>query len=250
MSVKLYQGDCLEILPKLNTQISAVIADPPYGKLNKKCKWDNVINIQRMWECLKPFCKENTPIILFAQEPYTSMLIVSNIKMFKYKLFWHKTTLNGYLNAKRQPLRCIEEILVFYKKQCTYNPQKSMGHKPMNSYRKRVEISNNTVCYGKTTKEISGGGSVERYPTQVLTFKSDKQTMNLHPTQKPLSLMEYLIKTYTNEGDTVLDFCMGSGTTGKACQNLNRDFIGIELGEVNFQIAQTRLMKGCINEGN
>lgn len=123
----LYYGDCLRILPTIKEKVSAVIADPPYNKLNKKCDWDNIIDIEKMWECLLPLCKKNAPIILFAQEPYTSMLIASNLQMFKYKLFWHKTTPTGHLNAKKQPMRNIEEILVFYEKQCIYNPQKRQG---------------------------------------------------------------------------------------------------------------------------
>lgn len=238
--IQIYNGDCLDILPSLQTKPSAVIADPPYGKLNKKCTWDKIIPIKEMWTSLLNLCSEDTPIILFAQEPYTSLLINSRKDLFKYKLYWLKTQPTGFLNAKRQPLRNIEEILVFYKKQCTYNPQKSTGHKPVNSYTKSEKTANNTVCYGHT-RSFSGGGSTERYPTQILQFKSDKQRLCLHPTQKPLELMEYLVKTYTNEGDTVLDFCMGSGTTGVACKNLNRNFIGVELDKKYFNIAEKRL---------
>lgn len=208
-NIQLYQGDCLTILPELKTKFSAIIADPPYKKLNKKCSWDkNNIPITAMWNCLLPLCEETTPIILFSQEPYTSELINSQKDLFKYKMYWNKTRPTGFLNAKKQPMRCIEEILVFYKKQCTFNPQKSQGHKPVNSYTKYFETANNTQCYGNT-KEVSGGGNTDRYPTQLLTFKSDKQKLSLHPTQKPLALMEYLIATFTNENDTILDFAWG-----------------------------------------
>ena len=239
--MELYNGSCLKILPSLQTKFSAIIADPPYQKLNKKCGWDNLININKMWDCLLPLCDDTTPIILFSQEPYTSMLITSQLKLFKYKLYWHKTHTTGHLNAQKQPMRNIEEIVVFYKKQCTYNPQKTQGHKPCNSFTKTVKMANNTLCYGTTSKEITGGGNTDRYPTQLLKFPSDKQTLNLHPTQKPIALMEWLVKTYTNEGDTVLDFCMGSGTTGVACKNLNRYFVGIELMKEYFDKARIRL---------
>lgn len=243
MTIQLFNGDCLEVMDKLiadGIKVDAVITDPPYGKLNKKCNWDKIIPIKEMWSFLLNLCCEDTPIILFAQEPYTSLLINSQKDLFKYKLYWLKTQPTGFLNAKRQPLRNIEEILVFYKKQCTYNPQKSTGHKPVNSYTKSEKTANNTVCYGHT-RSFSGGGSTERYPTQILQFKSDKQRLCLHPTQKPVELLEYLIKTYTNEGDTVLDFTMGSGTTGVACKNLNRNFIGIELDKKYFDIAEKRI---------
>lgn len=244
----LYNGNCLNVMPKLNTKISAIIADPPYQVLNKKCQWDKLIDIDKMWNCLLPLCNNTTPIILFAQEPYTSMLISSQPKLFKYKLYWQKTHPTGHLNAKKQPMRNIEEIVIFYKKQCTYNPQKTDGHKPCNTFIKTTKTANNTLCYGTTNKTITGGGNTDRYPTQLLIFKSDKQISKHHPTQKPISLMEYLIKTYTNEGDIVLDFCMGSGTTGVACKNLNRNFIGIESNEQYFKIAKKRILKEQPND--
>ena len=140
-------------------------------------------------------------------------------------------------------MRCIENICVFYKKQCLYNPQKTQGHKPMNSYTKYLKTINKTEVYGKCTKELSGGGETDRFPRNRITFASDKQTSYLHPTQKPLALMEYLVKTYTNENDTILDFAMGSGTTGVACKKLNRKFIGIEKEEKYFNVAKERIEK-------
>ncbi len=239
----LYNDDCLKILPKLKNKFSAIIADPPYQKLNKKCKWDKLINIKDMWDCLLPLCNDTTPIILFSQEPYTSMLINSQPKLFKYKLYWQKTHPTNHLNVKKQPMRNIEEIIIFYKKQCVYNPQKTEGHKPCNSFTKTIKTANNTLCYGVTNREINGGGNTDRYPTQLLKFKSDKQKLKFHPTQKPIALMEYLIKTYSNEDDIILDFCMGSGTTGVACKNLSRNFIGIEKDEKYFEIAKERMTK-------
>ena len=242
--IDLYNGDCLEIMQQLidkSIKVDAIIADPPYQVLNQKCQWDKMIDINSMWNLLYSLRKNNqTPIVLFSQEPYTSQLIISN-KDFKYKWYWEKTQATGHFNAKKQPMRCIEEILVFYEKQCLYNPQKTEGHKPINSYTKYLETVNKSVVYGNSTKEISGGGETDRYPRNHIVFKSDKQTCYLHPTQKPVELMEYLVKTYTNEGDTVLDFVIGSGTTGVACKNLNRNFIGIELDKTYFEIAKERI---------
>lgn len=238
--IKIFNGDCLKILPTFSQKFNAIIADPPYNKLNRKCHWDNIIPIKEMWDCILPLCYDTTPIILFSCEPYTSELINSQKNLFKYKLYWKKSHPTNFLNSKKQPLRNIEEILVFYKKQCTYNPQKSTGHKPVNSYTKYVHTANKTVCYG-TSKQVSGGGNTDRYPTQLLEFSSDKQVLRLHPTQKPLALIEYLVKTYSSENDIILDFCMGSGTTGKACENLNRSFVGIENDISFFELARQRL---------
>lgn len=242
--VDLYHGDCLEIMQRLadeGEKVDAIIVDPPYEVLNSKCKWDKVIDVFEMWKKINELVHSDTPILIFAQEPYSSHLITTNTKNFKYKWYWEKTQATGFFNAKKQPLRCIEEILVFYDKQCTYNPQKTEGHKPVNKYTKYQDISNKTVVYGDSSQNYSGGGNTDRYPRNRITFKSDKQTCCLHPTQKPLALMEYLVKTYTNEGDTVLDFTMGSGTTGVACKRLNRNFIGIELDEKYYQIAKKRI---------
>ena len=240
--VELYQGDCLEVMQQLidkGVKVDAIITDIPYG--TTKCKWDIVIPFDKMWECLKGIRKNATPIVLFGNEPFSSYLRLSNVKEYKYDWKWEKTQATGFLTQKKQPMRCIEDICVFYNKQCTYNFQKTFGHKPMNSYTKYLETVNKTEVYGKCTQELSGGGNTDRFPRQLITFKSDKQFNYLHPTQKPLALMEYLVKTYTNEGDTVLDFTMGSGTTGVACKNLNRNFIGIELDENYFKIAKERI---------
>lgn len=242
--VELYQGDCLEVMQQLidkGVKVDAIITDIPYG--TTKCKWDIVIPFDKMWNCLKKLRKDTAPIVLFGNEPFSSHLRLSNVKEYKYDWKWEKTQATGFFNAKKQPMRCIEDICVFYNKQCTYNFQKTLGHKPVNSYTKYLETVNKTEVYGKCTQELSGGGNTDRFPRQLITFKSDKQTNYLHPTQKPLALMEYLVKTYTNEGDTVLDFTMGSGTTGVACKNLNRNFIGIELDENYFKIAKERIDK-------
>lgn len=242
--IQLYNGDCLEIMDNLIQQgikVDAVITDIPYG--TTRCKWDSIIPFEEMWKRIKEIRKPTTPIVLFGSEPFSSSLRLSNIKEYKYDWKWEKTQATGFFNAKKQPMRCIEDICVFYQKQCLYNPQKTEGHKPVNSYTKYLSTVNKTEVYGKCTKELSGGGNTDRFPRQLLTYPSDKQTCYLHPTQKPLALMEYLVKTYTNEGDTVLDFTMGSGTTGVACVNTNRDFIGIELDKNYFNIAKERIEK-------
>ena len=196
-----------------------------------------------MWEHYERIIKPNGAILLFAQTPFDKVLGASKIDLLRYEWIWEKTQATGHLNSKKMPMKAHENILVFYKKLSTYNPQKTQGHKPINSYTKYLRTQNNTEIYGNMKKEISGGGETDRYPRSVLKFKSDKQTSKLHPTQKPLAMMEYLIKTYTNENDLVLDNCMGSGTIGVACKNLNRRFIGIEKDEKYFNIALERISK-------
>ena len=240
--IQLYNGDCLEVMDNLIQQgikVDAVITDIPYG--TTRCKWDSVIPFEEMWKRIKEIRKPTTPIILFGSEPFSSSLRLSNIKEYKYDWKWEKTQATGFFNAKKQPMRCIEDICVFYQKQCLYNPQKTEGHKPVNSYTKYLSTVNKTEVYGKCTKELSGGGNTDRFPRQLLTYSSDKQTCYLHPTQKPLELMEYLVKTYSNENDLILDFTMGSGSTGVACKKLNRNFIGIELDKNYYNIAKERI---------
>jgi len=219
-------------------KVDAIITDPPYG--TTACKWDSIIPFDEMWQRLNKLIKPNGAIVLFGSEPFSSALRMSNIKNYKYDWIWEKTQATGHLNAKKQPLRSNELISLFYKKQCTYNPQKTQGHKPMNTGVRRLSVQNKTEVYGKATKELPFGGNTDRYPRTNIVFKSDKQTNYKHPTQKPVALMEYLIKTYTNENETVLDFTMGSGSTGVACKNTNRKFIGIEMDEKYFEIAEKR----------
>lgn len=234
--INLYQGDCLDIMKDIESKsVDLILCDPPYG--TTACKWDSVIDLPKMWEQLNRIIKPNCPIVLTAQTPFDKLLGASNIKNLKYEWIWEKTAATGHLNAKKQPMKAHENVLVFYEGQCNYYPQMTDGHKPTNSFTKR---NGDGECYGKTV-EISGGGSTTRYPRSVQVFKSDKQKVSLHPTQKPIALMEFLIKSYTIEGQTVLDFTMGSGTTGLACKNLNRRFIGIELDEIYFNIAKERI---------
>jgi len=238
--IDLRLGDCLEVMKTIeDNSIDAIITDPPYG--TTKCKWDSVIDFKLMWEQLNRIIKPNGAIVLFGSEPFSSALRMSKIKNYKYDWVWEKTQATGHLNANKQPLRSNELISVFYKKQCVYNPQKTQGHEPMNSGVRRLAVQNKTQVYGKATKELPFGGNTDRYPRTNIVFKSDKQTNYNHPTQKPVELMEYLIKTYTNEGETVLDFTMGSGSTGVAAKQCNRNFIGIEMDENYFNIATDRI---------
>lgn len=238
--IDLYNGDCLNVIDKLianGTRVDAIICDPPYG--TTACKWDSIIPLNEMWTRIDKISKENAAIVLFGSEPFSSTLRMSNIKSFKYDWIIEKTHVTGHLNAKRMPMRCKETISVFYKKQCTYNPQKTSGHARKISrakHKRNSKVTENYREHGLTSYD-----STERYPRDVLKFKWDKQKSAVHPTQKPVALMEYLVKTYTNEGDIVLDFTMGSGSTGVACKNLNRGFIGIELDETYFNIAKERI---------
>ena len=238
--IDLRLGDCLEVMKTIpDGSVDAIICDLPYGTTN--CKWDSVIDLPKLWIQYNRIIKPNGAIVLTAQTPFDKVLGCSNLSMLKYEWIWEKTQATGHLNAKKMPMKAHENILVFYKKLPTNNPQKTKGHKPINSYTKYVETQNNTEIYGKMKQEMSGGGETDRYPRSVITFSSDKQKSKLHSTQKPLALMEYLIKTYTNEGETVLDFTVGSGSTLVACQNTNRNGIGIEQDDKYFEIAKQRI---------
>ena len=229
--MRLIQGDCLEEMKTIEAgSVDMVLADPPYG--TTACKWDSVIPFEPMWAGIKHVVKKNTAIVMAASQPFTSALVMSNVKMFKYCWYWRKEAGTGLLNAKRQPLRDVEDLPVFYSKQCTYNPQFTQG-KPY-----KCKKGGETDCYNNSGEVITESDG-KRYPKTLQKFTRDRN--KLHPTQKPVALMEYLIKTYTNEGNTVLDFTMGSGTTGVACANLNRDFIGIELDPDYFKVAEKRI---------
>lgn len=225
--------------------IDLILTDLPYQIT--QAKWDCAIDLNELWEQYNRIIKDNGAILLFAKTPFDKILGCSNLKMLKYEWIWEKTQASGFFNAKRAPLMSHENILVFYKKQPTYNYQKTTGHKPTNSYTKRADVQNKCEIYGKVTKDISGGGETDRYPRTVLKYASDKQknkiTGFIHPTQKPIALCEYLINTYTNEGDIVLDSCAGSGTTGLAARNLKRNYIMIEKEERFYNLINERLMQ-------
>jgi len=239
MRIKIIQGDCLEEMDKLIEQqviVDAVITDPPYG--TTACKWDSVIPLEPMWERLHKIIKPNGAIVLFGSEPFSSYPRISNIKNYRYDWYWKKNRKTNFANCKRQPLRDTECISVFSQKQTNYNPQ---GVVKINKKRIRNKPKKETINAGENDGSLCGEYIQEftNYPSQSLFFETETKTS--HPTQKPVALMEYLIKTYTNEGETVLDFTMGSGTTGVACKNLNRNFIGIELDPEYCKIAKKRI---------
>lgn len=240
-NIKLIHGDCLNQMNKIpNESIDMILVDPPYG--TTRCKWDSVIPLEPMWSMINRITKKDSPIIIFASQPFTTTLIGSNLKIFKYCWAWDKVNkFSGHLNAKKQPLRILEDIVVFYRKQPTYNPQMVEG-KPYTA----ISSGRKSDNYGKQIDAVKTVNTGKYYPKNILSIKGDERGTvgRLHPTQKPVGLMEYLIKTYTNEGDNVLDFAMGSGTTGVACKKLNRNFIGIELDKEYFKIADSRINNG------
>ena len=237
---KLYHGDCLKVMDLLIEQgikVDTIITDLPYG--TTQCKWDTVIPFDKMWDRLNKLIKPGGAIVLFGNEPFSSALRMRNIKNYKYDWKWDKVRGVGHLNAKRRPMMCIEDIMIFYNKQCIYNPQMRERDKP------RQSMNNATQqVYGKSKENFKGEKLNKKYPINLITFsKSSQNDMIFHPTQKPVDLLEYLIKTYTNENDLVLDFTMGSGSTGVACMNTNRRFIGIELDENYFNISVNRIFE-------
>lgn len=222
-------------------EIDAIITDFPYGTLNKRNKWDKVIDYDKFWIEYHRVCKEISPLITTAQMPFTAYLISTNYKDFKYTLVWEKSKATGYLNAKKQPLRAHEDIVVFYRKQCKYNPQMVEG-KP---YNKGCAVRD-TLAYGKQEKAVLVKNDTGlRYPRTVQYFVTAESEGKLHPTQKPIALFEWLVKTYSDENDKILDPCLGSGTTAIACINTNREFIGFEMDKEYFEIAKKRI-KQCL----
>lgn len=235
---KTYFGDCLEVMKLIDdATIDLIICDLPYGVT--KNKWDSVIDLKMLWGEYERVIKTNGAIVLFGQGKFSARLMLSNEKLHRYNLIWEKTTPTGHLNAKKMPLRSHEDILVFYKKLPTYNPQKTTGHKRKVSTAQHKRGSKKTTNYGE--HGLTTYDSTERYPKSVLKFATDKQKVALHPTQKPLALMEYLIATYSNEGEIVLDNCAGSGTTGLAAKNLNRNYIMIENDETYYKTCIERV---------
>ena len=235
---KLYNGDCLELMKNIpDGSVDLVLTDPPYG--TTACKWDSVIPFEPMWEQLNRIIKPNGAICLFGSEPFSSALRMSNIKNYRYDWYWNKTKPVGFANAKKMPLKDVESISVFYQKRPKYFPQGILKcNKTIKNSTKTKKQNNITAINGGAFKTNSFNQEYTNYPRQILKFSVEQ---GLHPTQKPIALLEYLIRTYTNEGETVLDFTMGSGSTGVACVNTGRNFIGIELDEGYFQIAKERI---------
>jgi site-specific DNA-methyltransferase (adenine-specific) len=256
--IDLRLGNCLEVMKTIpDNSVDAIITDPPYGTTS--CKWDSVIDLKLMWEQLNRIIKPNGAIVLFAQQPFTSVLVHSNIKLYRHKWIWKKGRCANFMVAKAQPLKYTEDILVF----CNYGFLQNQFKNIVGTYNPQMRKSTykNDIDVGKIkdksenllkinerknpTKLIKKNNSSKQlHPNDIISFNAPMGKNNrFHPTQKPVELMEYLIKTYTNEGETVLDFTMGSGTTGVAAKNLNRNFIGIEMDDAYFSIAENRINK-------
>lgn len=249
--IKLLHGDCLDLMKQIpDGSIDMVLADPPYG--TTACKWDSIIPLDAMWAHLKRVIKPNGAIVMTASQPFTSKLVMSNADWFKYEWIWEKGRASGYVHAKNKPLKCHENMLVFSggttthktmsKNRMLYVPQMAEG-KPYSRHIRTLNTGSINSAPTKANVEYVGTLVVNdgnRYPRSLVSFKNHN-VGNFHPTQKPVPLMEYMIKTYTNEGETVLDFTMGSGTTGVACVNTGRKFIGIELDEHYFNVAKQRI---------
>lgn len=239
--IELIQGDCLEKMKDIpDGSVDMILCDLPYG--TTACSWDSVVPFDKLWEQYNRICKETSPIVLFGQEPFSSTLRLSNIGNWKYDWYWEKERLTNISQVKKRAGKTIETISVFYRKQCKYKPQMSKHHGKLRSNKvKNGKMGILTDSGEKKVFEYNDTGF--RYPTQLLTFQRDCLKSNLHPTQKPVLLCEYLVKTYTDEGDTVLDNCMGSFTTAIACLNTKRSFIGIEKDEHYFEVGKDRLKK-------
>lgn len=234
MNFELHRGDCLDLMRALpDASVDMVMCDLPYGTTQNK--WDSIIPLESLWREYRRIARG--AIVLTAQTPFDKVLGASNLAMLRYEWIWEKTHPTGHMNAKRMPMKAHENVLVFYNRQPTYNPQKTSGHKRKTATKR----TDDCPTYGRQEFAPISYDSTDRYPRSVQIFASDKQRSKLHPTQKPVALMEYLIRTYTNEGDTVLDNCMGSGTTGVACMNAGRNFIGMEMDAGYFAIAQGRI---------
>ena len=233
MSAQLNLGDCLDIMKSIpDGSVDMVLCDLPYG--TTACKWDSIVPPPELWEQYKRVTKPSAAIVLTSAQPFSSAMVMSNPEMFRYEWIWKKTKKTGFLNARKQPLRNHEQILVFYRQQCSYFPQ---GVMPCSIECDRGSPEGTGDNYGNANPRYTQ--TQTGYPSTVLELKSEGKTV--HPTQKPVALMEYLIRTYTNEGDTVLDNCMGSGTTGVACALTGRNFIGIEKDQKYFVIAEQRI---------
>lgn len=243
----LVNADCFDVFPFIETgSIDAIICDLPYGTTQNK--WDSVLPLDKLWNEYKRILKPKGVVILFAQIPFSITLGASNLKWLKYEWIWEKDQGTGHLNAKKRPMKNHENILVFYEQIGTYNPQKTIGHKPTNKSR-TLDVENDVRNYGKHIDKGGRGGNTDRYPTSIFKHNTvngfSKVDPIEHPTQKPLGLIEMLVKTYTNEGDMILDNTCGSGTTNLAALKLNRKSIGIEKEKQYYDVAVRRLFSYC-----
>lgn len=242
--IKLHNDDCLKIMPTIpDKTIDLILCDLPYGRTNNR--WDSIIPFDKLWEQYNRIIKDNGCIALFADGMFMADLMNSNRKMWRYNIVWNKNLCSGFLNANKMPLRCTEEIVIFYKHLPTYNPQFSEGeplHGMGNKFKTNLSQNNNYSTFDSCNNPSANrAGDTKKYPKSLVNISRDSSATMLHPTQKPVQLLEYIIKTYTNENDLVLDNCMGVGSTGIACKNLNRNFIGIELDKKYFEIAKERI---------
>ena len=246
MDINLIYGDCLVEMQRIpDKSIDMVLCDLPYevlNKSNKNAQWDRSLPFDKLWEQYERVIKDNGAIVLFAQGMFTAQLMMSNPNLWRYNIVWDKVLTSGFLNAKRMPLRSHEDICVFYRELPTYNPQMKEGkplHSKGSSYKEK-KLTNN--CYGSLrVPDDERKGHTDKYPTSIMRFQKPHPSIAVHPTQKPVALLEYLIKTYSNEGGTILDNTMGSGSTMVACVNTKRNGIGIELDDNYFKIAQERV---------
>ncbi len=234
----IYNEDCLPGMNKLpDKSVDMILCDLPYG--TTACKWDTIIPFEPLWKQYKRVIKDNGAIILTAQQPFTSFLIFSNLKLYRYNWVWEKTVCSNFLNLKRQPAKLHEDVCIFYKKQPTYNPIMEKG-KPYLDKRIHNKSLGNLHKYGIGHNRVIFNNKGERFPKTIIKFNNPNNNRE-HPTQKPVALFEYLIKTYTNEGDIVLDNCIGSGTTAIACVHLKRHYVGFDTSEKYCNIAKARL---------
>ena len=234
----IYNEDCLEGMKRIpDGSIDMILCDLPYGTTRNK--WDSIIPLEPLWEQYERVIKDNGAIVLTGQGLFSAELMLSNKKMYRYSLIWDKVLSSGFLNANRMPLRSHEDIMVFYKKLPQYNPQKTKG-KPNNSKGKPKQNENNNYGHFEFVDNKDELGDM-KHPKSIVTFEKPHPSISIHPTQKPVALFEYLIKTYTNKGETVLDNCMGSGTTAIACLNTNRQYIGFELDETYHKLSLERI---------
>jgi DNA modification methylase len=238
IQIKIIKGDSLNKMENIpSASIDMVMTDPPYG--TTACKWDSVIPLDQMWDRIKNLTKQNAAILLFGSEPFSSYLRISNIKNYKYDWIWEKERPSNFACAKHQPLRYTENISVFYQKKPIYIPQMTIGKKNNSVGRGIRNKSNESNLPSSKTSYQNDPNSNLKYPKNILKF--ERGVSQVHPTQKPVPLIEYLIKTYTNKGETVLDFTFGSGTTAIACLNTGRNFVGIEMDRNYFDVAKNRI---------
>ncbi len=240
MDIQLLHGDCLELMQTIpDGSVDMILCDLPYGTTSNR--WDSVLPFENIWEHYQRLIKPHGAIVLFGCEPFSTLLRMSNIKAYKYDWIWDKHSVNGFLNAKKRPMKRYENICVFSFGTPVYYPQMEIRGKVRKKGNYNKKSGDGDGVYG-AYKNITTENN-EYYPTDIISLSNADHTKKYHPTQKPVALLEYLIRTYTNESETVLDNCMGSGSTGCACVNTNRNFIGIELDDNYFQIAQERINK-------